>query len=354
MKVYFMPNRYDGCYYVRCMLPLQANNWDGSQRFMGAEKDSQETMFKKAMASDVIVFQRPDQADKTEAIRLLKIAGKKIVFDNDDTYRPDSGFPRLEIYANKQMIEKVNEELMKNVAQADLVTTTTEFLANEYREFNDNVVVLPNCIDPIDYPKPKRNKGDKIRIGMTGSVGYDDFKIIQDYLVELSKRDNVQIVMFGLSLPEAQNSRVRELYKDAIELIESSGIEWHTHKPMEKYTEYLNDLKLDIMLIPRRETYFNKCKSNVKYLEASMLEIPVVASTFPDKDSPYDKDIKQGENGFLAKVDEFPKYVEMLIKDKELRRKIGKNAKKYVLNNYDINNKGYLWEEAYKTIWKEK
>ncbi len=345
-----MPNRYDGCYYVRCMLPLQANLWDGSQKFLDAPRDDQETMFRKAMASDIVVFQRPDQPDKTEAIKLLKQAGKKIVFDNDDTYKPDSGFPRLEVYANKQMIEKVNKELMKNVEQADLVTTTTNFLAKEYSDFNKNVVVLPNCVDPVDWPAPKRNKTKKIRIGMTGSVGYDDFKVIQDYLVELSKRDDVQIVMFGLSLPECNNSAVRELYKDAIELIESNGIEWHRHKPMSQYSEYLNDLRLDIMLIPRRETYFNKCKSNIKYLEASMLEIPVVASTFTDKDSPYDKDIVNGNNGFLATVDEFPKYTEMLIKDKKLREDIGKNAKEYVLNNYDINNNGYLWKEAFKKL----
>ena len=105
---------------------------------------------------------------------------------------------------------------------------------------------------------------------------------------------------------------------------------------MAEYFEKLNDLELDLMLIPRRETYFNKCKSNLKLLEAGALEIPVIASSFPDKDSPYDKDLN-GENGFLAKDEaEFRLYTEKLINDKELRRKVGKNAREYVYENYNI------------------
>lgn len=179
MKVYFISSKYDGCYYVRCLLPLFHNAWNGAKRFLTQPKASNEEMFKGAMNADIIVFQRPDTPDKTKAIELLKKAGKKIVFDNDDTYRPDSGFPKLEIMGNKTMVEEINEELYKNVKQADLVTTTTDFLAQEYKPLNKNVVVLPNCIDPFDWSEPKRNKGDKVRIGLVGSVGYDDYKTIE-------------------------------------------------------------------------------------------------------------------------------------------------------------------------------
>ena len=43
------------------------------------------------------------------------------------------------------------------------------------------------------------------------------------------------------------------------------------------------------MLIPRGENYFNRCKSNIKFLEASMCEIPVIAQSFTTNDSPYDE-----------------------------------------------------------------
>lgn len=350
MKVYFISSKYDGCYYVRCLLPLFHNAWDGAKRFLTQPKASSEEMFKGAMNADIIVFQRPDTPDKTKAIELLKRAGKKIVFDNDDTYRPDSGFPKLEMLGNKTMVEEINEELYKNVKQADLVTTTTDFLAQEYKPLNKNVVVLPNCIDPFDWSEPKRNKGDRVRIGLVGSVGYDDYKTIEGYLNELGERDDVQLVMFSLSKPEYVNDRVKELYKDSYEFVEKLNIEWHSHVSMENYPDKLNSLELDIMLIPRRETYFNKCKSNVKYLEAGMLEIPVVAQSFSDGNSPYDKDLN-GKNGILCSTEaDWKREVDNLIADKKLRRAIGKAAKKYVLKNYNIENKAKLWKEAYKTI----
>jgi hypothetical protein len=129
MKVFYITGRYDGCFYVRSMLPMIHNGFDGSKSTLGAERMSNEQMFDKAIRSDIIVFHRPDQKEKTEAIALLKKAGKKIVFDNDDTYRPDSGFPKLDQIGNREMVDDINEELYKNVRQADLVTTTTEFLA---------------------------------------------------------------------------------------------------------------------------------------------------------------------------------------------------------------------------------
>lgn len=351
-------NRYEGCFYVRCLLPLMANGWDGAKTSLEGVKATNEEMFDGAMKSDIIVFQRPDSPDKTEAIRLLKLAGKKIVFDNDDTYKPDSGFPKLNEAKNQEEVKKINEEIYKNIKQADLVTTTTETLAKEYRELTDNVVVLPNCVDPFDWDEPLRNESKKVRIGLVGSVAYDDYGVIKDYLKELSDRDDVQLVMFSLSkvgkvLP-SDNPFVKSykrMYGEALEFFNSLDIEWIHSVPMSKYIETLNSLKLDIMLIPRRDTYFNKCKSNIKYLEASMLEIPVVASTF--ENSPYNI-IEDGKTGFLAKdKEEFKQKTEILINDKDLRRTMGKSAKEYTLKNFNIDDKGSLWEDAYsKLIWK--
>lgn len=351
MKVFFIQGLYDGCFYVRSMLPLIHNGWDGTKTSLEGEKLSNEEMFKKSMASDIIVFHRPDTEEKTKAIELLKRAGKKIVFDNDDTYRPDSGFPKLEQIGNKEMVNSINEELYKNVKQADLVTTTTDILADEYRPLNPNVVVLPNCVDPFDWDEPLRNDSDVVRIGLIGSVGYDDYKIIEKYLLELSKRKDVQLVMFSLTKPEYCNEKVKDLYKDSYAFVKNN-IEWHTHVPMANYMDKLNSLKLDLMLIPRRETYFNKCKSNLKFLEASMLEIPVIASSFSDGLSPYDKDL-DGENGILCKTEqEWREATEMLIKDKQKRLEIGKKAKEYVLNNYNIENCHQMWEDAFKKLIK--
>ncbi len=78
-----------------------------------------------------------------------------------------------------------------------------------------------------------------------------------------------------------------------------------------------------------------------------MCEIPVVASSFTD--GPYEE--LDGKNGIKIKdKTKWKEIVDDLIKNKEKRRAIGKEAKRYVLNNYDIKDHAYKWEEVYKTL----
>jgi len=45
--------------------------------------------------------------------------------------------------------------------------------------------------------------------------------------------------------------------------------------------------------------------------------------------------------------------MEKLITNKELRRELGKKAKEYVEENYNIETKAHLWADAYKTIYNK-
>ena len=357
MKVYYIGNLYDGCYQVRCLLPQIHNCWNGSEISLFSPKKTNEQIFVEAMMSDVIVFQRPMEKEKVEVVRLLKEAGKKVVFDNDDTYKPNSGVPtnmeRVNAKIGKKLVE-MNSNIEKFIQQADLVTTTTEFLAKEYRKLNKNVIVLPNQIDPFNYEEPIKNTGDKIRVGLVGSVSSnDEYLHILDALDYLKARDDVEIVVFGL--PDKDDARLvnmRKIYQKELEFWEKYADERKPFVSMANYYETLNNLRLDLMLIPRQESYFNKCKSNIKFLEASMFEIPVIAQGFSQGDSPYDYDL-DGKNGFIVKTGEsWIPTIKKLLDDKKLRQKTGKIAKKYVLKHYNIENNYKRWEEAYKTLYK--
>ncbi len=107
------------------------------------------------------------------------------------------------------------------------------------------------------------------------------------------------------------------------------------------------------MIIPRADTLFNRCKSNLKFLEASMLEIPVIAQSFPDGQSPYEVNPKDAEQMILAKDSQgFIEAIEYILSlSKEARYAIGNSAKQYVLENYDINKNAHKWAEAYQTIF---
>ena len=116
---------------------------------------------------------------------------------------------------------------------------------------------------------------------------------------------------------------------------------------LKDYPEMLNELKLDIMLIPRKDCYFNKCKSNLKFLEAAMCEIPVIASSF--EDAPYE----EIPDDAIIKIPigkSWKDSIEALIASQSLRRAIGKRAKDYTLDNFNIERNAHLWAEAYESI----
>lgn len=355
-KAYFIGGAYMGCWYVRCLLPMLANGWLGIYRGLNKSVKPPHQIREESMLADIIVFHRANSVEHHKTAIEYKKLGKKIVFDNDDTFKidethaffnvDDAGFTE-----NKNYLNNVTNNFIRN---CDLVTCSTEFLAKEYRELNPNVIVLPNCVNPDDWDTPLRNKGKKIRIGVVGSTAYyHDFDIIKPVLQELHDRDDVQLVMFGLHSKERRqnNPKIEEVHKREYDFWDKlTKLELVGWKEMTEYFTTLNELRLDILLIPRRESYFNRAKSNIKFLEASMLEIPCIVSRFSG--DPYENDI-DGTNGRYVKTndkDDWLKEINLLINDKKLRREMGKKAKDYVLKNYNINDKFGLWEEAYKTI----
>lgn len=355
MRVYYITSGLQGCYYYRCLQPLQANGWDGDQTSINPDQKTPEDKARAARAADVVVFHRPDDPRKLELARLLKKDGRKIVYDNDDTYKDDNGF-KINDFLNKERMDRqmksMNETLDEFIKEADLVTCTTEFLADEYRKLNDNVVVLPNYIDPFMFDEPLRNEGNDVRVGFTGSVTCTaDFQLA----VDLVKRvPDVKWVMHGL--PEERDAEIyKKLYHDEYKILDSIDIEWHPFCPFHETYEKLNEMRLDIMVIPRQDTYFNRCKSNLKFLEAAMFEIPVIAQGFPDGKSPYQVNPEDSKHMIIAHTqDEFEAAIRELSADKEKRREMGKKAREYVEEHYNIDNHKELWTKAYQSLFQNQ
>lgn len=355
MKVYYIDSGLSGCYLLRCLLPLQANGWDGDRTSILPNSTTPENKATAALRSDVVVFHRPEQANKLDLARILKSGGKKIVFDNDDTLKEHGGFRFNEYMDNKRVqqgMEKLNDIIDHFVTEADLVTASTKFLADEYRKLNPQVVVLPNCVDPFLFDEPLKNDSGRIRIGVTGSVGItDDLNVLEPILRHYEHDERVQMVIFSLP-PAKEDKLMRALYEKEYEFWDSlEGVEWQPFVEIQHYFSTLNELRLDMMIIPRADNYFNRCKSNIKFLEASMLEIPVIGQAFPDGLSPYQADPEDSEHLLLATdTESWIMQIEKLIADKELRLSMGRDAHAYVAEKYDIEKNAHLWREAYASI----
>ncbi len=355
MRVYYISSGNEGCYNVRCLLPLVANGWDGDRTSLSPATRTPEDKTRAAKAADIVVFHRPETRQKIELALHLKSLGKKIVFDNDDTYK-DPTAVKLNDYMDKERtrvgLANVNKMIDSFAIEADLVTTTTEWLADEYRKLNPKTVVLPNCVDPFYFDEPLRNETDIVRIGVTGSVGSTtDLDIVAPIIKHYEHDPRVKIIFFALPPNRKENPIVEKIFQDEYKLLDSVDVEWHPTVNADVYYDKINSLKLDMMIIPRADGYFNRAKSNLKFLEASMFEIPCIAQGFADGKSPYQANPKDQENLVLVTDNaQWIPEIEKMIADKEGRRALGKKAHAYVLENYDINKKAHLWEEAYASI----
>lgn len=358
MKVYFVHTSLEGCYNVRCLFPLQENGWDGDRTTLSLKGTTfPEQKAKAIMDADVVVFHRPESDAMLAVAKQLQAQGKKIVFDNDDTYK-DTGGLKFTDFLNEERVKrglgKMNKNLDEFIQMADLVTCSTECLRQEYLPLNPNVVVLPNTVDPFYYPEPLRNEEDVVRIGITGSVGVtSDVEVLKPIVEHYQNDPRVRLVLLSLP-PEGNNEIYKQLYVEEYAFWNKVNVEWHSYTTTDEYYEYLNGLKLDMVIIPRYDSAFNRCKSNLKFLENSMLEIPTIGQSFPTKDSPYEVNPEDAKHMLLATdTESWIAQIETLISNKELRRDMGRKAKEYVEKTYSIENNAHKWVEAYQTMFNK-
>lgn len=114
--------------------------------------------------------------------------------------------------------------------------------------------------------------------------------------------------------------------------------------PREKHFE--NIAQVDINLVPLElGNSFCEAKSELKFIEAGVVGVPTIASAT----GTYQYAIKNGIDGYVAQNNqEWEKYLQELIDDSELRKKMGQNAKKKVIDHY--TNKNSHNEEYYNFL----
>ena len=116
-------------------------------------------------------------------------------------------------------------------------------------------------------------------------------------------------------------------------------------------------------MVPLQSTKFNENKSELKFVEAGMMNVAVIASDF----GPYTIGSKNfferggsiNENGNCVLIDnkkahkEWCKVIEKLVKNPHYITKLQENMHKHILENYDINKITADRAEWYKSIVKK-
>ena len=116
------------------------------------------------------------------------------------------------------------------------------------------------------------------------------------------------------------------------------------------YSNYLyniNKIEPDLALIPLQNNEFNNCKSNIKFLEYSYLNIPGIYS----KIKPYSESIESNFNGILCEErDEWISNIINLFNDNKSRVNIANRARENVINKYMAKNNQNIFESICKNL----
>lgn len=260
-------------------------------------------------------------------VTMRNAVGAKIVMDIDDNIWQ---VPLGNIARNVKDWDKyvaVNTGLLQC---ADWLTVSTEPLKQILSPLNEKIVVLPNLIDPSEW-KATRKKHDKIRIGWVWSPTHiPDIPVVEEALKKIYNKfkDEIEIVIFG-----------RENNLFTFPTTNIKGV------PFNEYPKVFREAGIDISICPLAKNDFNKCKSNIKWLESTLAGACVVAS----KVYPYEFSIKHGKTGFLADTTgQWIKHLSNLIENPDKRKELQKNALKEVLE-YDVK-KDVKWKLFYQTL----
>lgn len=309
-----------------------------------------------------------------ETVERIHKAGAKVILDVDDYWilPPDHV---LSYHWKKYGMTAHEIECIK---LADVVTTTHSYLAEKIKLYNKNIVVIPNAIDTrYDMWQPKPIESEFTRIGWVGGVTHlPDLELMGGSISKIwddnDLRKKMQFVLCGYSKDNREviykdkngKEQTRKLYPHEHTYNIYEAILTDTYKYLSNtYTQQLmtgtqtNDTtqhyrrlnnraidnfatfynEFDIALAPLKDNEFNRCKSELKMIEAGWMGKAVICSDI----HPYTLIAKDKENCLAVSskrnhVDWY-KAAKKLISQPNMRNDLALSLQAHIQQHYNLD-----------------
>lgn len=200
-------------------------------------------------------------------VESLRANGIKLIVDNDDDWEIPTWNPAHDRYHKQGLTHAVADSLRF----ADEVWTTQKYLRDKIvKHLNTNTYIVPNGICATDEQWTNHDlPTEAMRYGYLG---------MSSHLEDLKST--------GLDLTGKESYITAfEGYKETV-----NAMHYFDKKDVDTYGNLYR--QIDVALIPLLKHNFNKCKSNLKMLEAGFAKKACIVSNVP----PYSADIKPGIN----------------------------------------------------------
>jgi hypothetical protein len=223
--------------------------------------------------TDIAFMQRPHREQDLEIIKRCKEQQIPVWVDFDD-YLFD--VPKWNQTYKHYSSEKTRKVVAESIAQADVVTVSTDFLGEKLAPLNKNIVTIPNALNTRLF-KFSPIEQNNIILWRGSATHKGDYSEIAQQLVELSLKPHMRSwafifvgdrPWFAELMPEKQVMAV-----EAMDVID--------------YHRFIRDIKPAIMVVPLADNDFNRCKSNCAWLEGTYAGAAVVGpENFPEFEKP--------------------------------------------------------------------
>ena len=247
----------------------------------------------------------------------ISVLSKKLIYDIDDMI-----FLGHVSEANKSWkIFKGKKKMIYLMKKSDHVITCTPSLDEFVKKYNPNSTDISSTVDTTNLYTPYNNyqNKNKIILGWSGSHSTSKYLyLLSNILLDLSSKYNFKLIVMGDS-----SFNIPGLDVEALEW--SEQIELNTLR------------KFDIGLYPLPNEEWVLGKSGLKAIQYMALGIPTIATAIGAN---Y-RIIENNINGFLVPVNDWlgwKSHLISLIENIELRKKIGINARKTIIEKYSVES----------------
>lgn len=278
----------------------------------------------------VVVFQRAASYQFTQAIPILQSKGVKVIIDMDDSL--STIHPRNVAFKSydPRISQKMNwMHAARSCELADLVTVTTQALAEEYGK-HGRVVVIPNHV-PESYLKVQRSTNETPVVGWAGwtNTHVDDLRVTNGIINQVLIDTGAKFAAFGDD----------KIFFD----LSIRNRPPHESWGFTNIGDYPTRLaKMDIGLVPLQKGQFNESKSWLKGLEYAALGVVPIVTPIGDYQNLIDLGIAiPAEN-----PKEWYNKTRELILDNDMRSELSDKCRK-VASEWTIEGNSHKWWNAW-------
>ena len=305
----------------------------------------------EGQALDAVIMDRLWRPDTSPAlaqslVENVRRAGVRLIYALDDNF-PDLPAESKDWQPTEEHLWVVQFFLR----EADGVLVPTQALRERFSGVNQNIVVIPNALDErllIRRGPPNGRSlfspGRKV-IGYMGTMTHDDDLLMVLPALRAVWERHREEIEFQIVGGVGRGDTLQTLKTLPVRLV----------NPRPEETEYplfmlwfSSRVRWDIAISPLKNTPFNQCKSDIKFLDYSAIGAAGIYSRVPA----YESSVRHLQTGWLAgnDVGAWVEALEELLSNDRLRMQLAQNATQYLYAERILARCAHNWLKALENL----